>query len=237
MSQTKKSRIKKWIVIPSSLVVLLIALIFVLLGVGRNFADDILGELVERQTRGYYSLAFDNLKLHALDRKISVENLYLKADSSKITQATGLTTLYDVRLEELVINFKSLYKFYFQKQLEIETMRIIDPEIRLQRVGDSETTSFSFETGNMYKAISDYLTVLKVDYFRIQDGDFNTEQFSLDNIDFQVENLLLDSVARNDVFYSETIFLEIKKQKFFDLMLIFLHFFAIQISITPQKSF
>lgn len=215
MSQTKKSRIKKWIVIPSSLVVLLIALIFVLLGVGRNFADDILGELVERQTRGYYSLAFDNLKLHALDRKISVENLYLKADSSKITQATGLTTLYDVRLEELVINFKSLYKFYFQKQLEIETMRIIDPEIRLQRVGDSETTSFSFETGNMYKAISDYLTVLKVDYFRIQDGDFNTEQFSLDNIDFQVENLLLDSVARNDVFYSETIFLEIKNQKFF----------------------
>ena len=65
-----------------------------------------------------------------------------------------------------------------------------------------KSTSFSFETGNLYKAISDYLTVLKIDYFRIQDGDlnYNEDQFSMGNIDFQVQNLLLDSVVRNDVF-------------------------------------
>ncbi len=215
MSRKNKSKFRKWIIIPGSILILTCGLVFISLSLGRNYADDILGELVARQTKGYYSLAFVDLELDVIDRQISVKNLYLKADSSKISKATGLTTLYDVQLEELVINFKSLYKFYFQKQLEIETMRIVDPEIRLQRIGDAETSSFSFQTGNMYKAISDYLTVLKVDYFRIQDGDLNTGQFSLGNIDFQVQNLLLDSVVRNDVFYSETIFLEITNQKFF----------------------
>ncbi len=213
---TRKRKIRA--VILSVMLALLIFGLYTVLNLGQVFAEEILGELVSRQTKGYYALNFDDIKVDILEREIKVENLYLQADSVKISAETGLNTVYEIQLSELIINLKSILKFYFQKKLEIQSMRIVDPEIRMQRIGERETsTSFSFETGNLYKAISDYLTVLKVDYFRIQDGDlsYNEDQFSMGNIDFQIQNLLLDSVVRNDVFYSETIFLEIQNQKFF----------------------
>lgn len=196
----------------------LASMLYTIFNLGQVFAEEILGELVQRQTNGYYSLQFNEVHVDILEREIQVQDLYLQADSAKIYAETGLNTVYEIQLSELIINLKSLFKFYIQKKLEIESMRIVNPEIRMQRIAKkASSTSFSFETGNLYKAISDYLTVLKVDYFRIQDGDlnYNSDQFSMGNIDFQIQNLLLDSVVRNDVFYSETIFIEVQNQKFF----------------------
>ena len=215
-AKPKRKRRIRTIVI-SAVVILTTSVLFTILNLGHVFAEEILDELVKRQSNDFYSLVFADLDVDLLERKITVRKLFLQPDSSKISKETGLKTIYEIELAELVINIKSLYKFYVQRQLEIESMRIVDPEIRMQRIGERKTTSFSFETGNLYKAISDYLTVLKVDYFRMEDGDleYNTGQFSVGNIDFMVQNLLLDSAVRNDVFYSETIFLEIQNQKYF----------------------
>ncbi|MEM6641632.1 MAG: hypothetical protein AAF616_01520 [Bacteroidota bacterium] len=219
MERKAKQRIKTRTIVSVTVLLVILLGFYTFLNLGQRFATQILGDLVARQTNGFYSLDFSKLDINLLDREIQVEDLYLQADSAKISSETGLNTIYEVELSKLIINFESLMKLYFQRTLEIESMRIVDPEIRMQQLGEktSRASTFSLKTGNLYKALSDYLTVLKVDYFRIQDGDlsYNSDQFSVGNIDFQVQNLLLDSVARNNVFYSEKVFLEVQNQKYF----------------------
>ncbi len=213
----KKPTFNWRITVPISSIVLLAAIGFGVFFIGKMFASDILNELVVRETKGYYQLDFKELKLNPFKKRITVNDLVLRPDESKNFAELGLTNLYEIELGQLVIDFESIYGFYFDKELDISNVRIVDPYINMVKLKASKGTKFSMEAGDLYQAISDYLEVLKIDYFHIQDGalDYSQNDFSLGNIDFVVQNLLMDSTNRqNKVFYSESIELEVRNQKF-----------------------
>ncbi|WP_221406763.1 hypothetical protein [Ekhidna lutea] len=185
--------------------------------VGKSYAGTILNEVIKRETNGFYQIKFESLDFDAFESRIKVNNLHLQADSTHDFSKLGLNNIYEIHLAELVIDLESIYELYLDKELIIKSVRVVDPDIDMVSLETDKRTKFSFEAGNMYKAISDYLKVLKIDYFRIQDGDlqYDGDQFALGEIDFLVKNLLMDSTARkNQVFYSEQIQLEIRNQHF-----------------------
>lgn len=186
--------------------------------VGKRFAGEILNEVIKRETNGFYGLTFQSIDFDILNRRFKVNELILTVDTTKDLESLGIRNAYDVSLQELIIDLESLGEFYLNKELLMKNVQVIDPDIQMVPIGPPQKKeTFSFQAGNMYQAISDYLKVLKIDYFRIQEGklEYGGNQFTLGNIDFLVRNLLMDSVSRsNNVFYSETIRLEVSNQKF-----------------------
>ncbi|WP_425390645.1 hypothetical protein [Ekhidna sp.] len=207
----------KKILIYTGVVTFLVGVGFGVFFIGKYYAADILNEVIKRETKGFYELNFESLDLDLFENRINVKGLRLKADSTKDFASLGLNNIYEIQLDELIIDLESIYALYLEKELIIKSVRVVDPNIDMISLKTDRQTKFSFEAGNMYQAISDYLKVLKIDYFRIQDGElkYDEDQFALGEINFIVKNLLMDSVSRkNQVFYSEQIELEIKNQLF-----------------------
>ncbi|MEO9870691.1 hypothetical protein [Ekhidna sp.] len=214
----KKSKAKKKFLLAAATLFVGVAVVMGFWALGKNYADEILNELVKRESKGFYKLSFESLDLDIFERRITINHLKLNADSSEGFENLGLSNIYEIELGQLLIDFKSIIGFYIDKELEISNVRIVDPNITMMKLNSSEKGNFSLEAGNLYQAISDYMEVLKIDYFRIQDGSLahHPSQFKMGNIDFVVQNLMMDSLGRvNSVFYSESIELEIRNQKFF----------------------
>ena len=184
---------------------------------GKVFATDILKQLVKRETNGYYQLNFEELDLSLFQKRITVNDLVLSPDSTKNFSELGLTKVYEIELGQLLIDFESILGFYFDKELDINNVSIVDPYINMVKLDSRKSAKFSMQAGDLYQVISKYLEVLKIDYFHIEDGalQYSHNDFSLGNIDFEVKNLLMDSTGgNNNVFFSEAIELEIRNQKF-----------------------
>lgn len=198
-------------------------MMLVLLGIsafflGTRFVGQILNEVINRETKGLYALNFESVDFEIFDKKVVLSELELRMDSAKDVSDLEQRTFYEIGIRELVIELESIVPIYLDRELVISNVKVVDPHIDMYRAdGKKVESEFSFEAGNLYKVISDYLKVLKIDYFRIQDGalNYDEDQFMLGNINFQVKDLSMDSASRNNrVFYSETIDLEINNQQF-----------------------
>ena len=208
---------KKRLITWTSIVLVLVLAFVGMLRLGIYYSSDILFELVKRETNGYYQLSFHEIDISLWNRAIKLKKVMLKPDTTKDFHTKGITNLYDLELSGLDIDLKSISSIYMDRQLMIENVRIIDPQIHIIREKNAPEESFSLQTGNLYNEISDYLKVLSIDIFTIENGDLahSPSDLSLGNIDFNVENLLIDSASRPDQkFYSESIELEIHNQSF-----------------------
>ncbi|MEP0987645.1 hypothetical protein [Ekhidna sp.] len=217
MAKSDKLFSRRFILWSTGILILLLGLGSAIFFFGKNTAGLILNEVIKRETNGFYQLDFESLELDLLESRIKVSMLSLSADSSADFAGIGLKNVYEIQLDELIIDLESIYALYFEKELIIKSVRVVDPNIDMVSLESAKKTKFSLEAGNMYQAISDYLRVLKIDYFRIQDGElqYDGNEFTLGSIDFLVKNLVMDSISReNQVFYSEEISLEIRNQLF-----------------------
>jgi hypothetical protein len=212
-TKTLKKRIITWTLIFAVLVLAFLGI----LRLGLHYSSDILFQLVKRETNGYYQLSFEEIDIDIWERAIKLKKVLLKPDSSKDFYAKGLSNLYDLELAGLNIDLESLSSIYMERELAIRNVRIIDPQLHIIREKNAPDESFSLQTGNLYKEISAYLKVLRIDFFNIENAGFqqSPSKFDISNIDFSVKNLLIDSASRPDKkFYSESIELEIHNQSF-----------------------
>ena len=217
MGSPPSANLKKRIVIWASVFTVLIAVFFSLARLGSYFSSEILFQLVKRETKGYYELSFEKIDIDLWKRTIKLKTVLLKPDPDKDFQEKGLNNLYELEMAGLNIDLKSIISIYTIRQLHIKNIRIIDPQIHIMRKKDTPDESFSIQTGNLYKEISDYLRVLQIDVFTIDNASVKhfPSELGLNNIDFLISNLLINSDSRPDKeFYSENIELEIHDQSF-----------------------
>ena len=208
---------RKRIVIISCLVVLLLLASVALPRIGRYLSAQIVYNLVETETNGHYRLEFDRLNIDFWERAITLSGVRLFPDSTKDLSSTQINNFYSLELRGLVFDIKSTSSIYLNRELVIEKVRVIDPKIKMTHNERSGDTSFSLQTGDLYKEVSNYLNVFQVDRFDIQNGLFehNPSKFSLKGIDLLVQNLLMDSTSQPDKrFFSENIEFEINDQNF-----------------------
>lgn len=217
MGSRPSNKLKKRVITSVSIVILLVLVFFGILKLGLYFSSDILFQLVKRETNGYYQLSFEEIEIDLWTRAIKLKNVKLKPDSTKDFHVKGLNNLYDLELAGITIDLESISSIYTDRKLFIENVRIIDPQIHIIRDKNAPDESFSLQTGNLYKEISDYLKVLRIDLFSIENALFghSPSELGLDNIDFSVKNFLIDSTSSHvKKFYSESLELEIHHQSF-----------------------
>ncbi len=217
MGSSPAKKFRKHLIIWISMMLVILVAFLGILRLGVHFSSDILYQLVKRETNGRYQLSFEEIDIDPWNRSIRLKKVRLKPDPNKGPEEGGLSNLYDLDLAGLNIDLKSIISIYTDRQLLMENVRIIDPQIHITKKKNAPNESFSFQTGNLYKEISDYLRVLQIDLLAIQDAQFkhSPSEFGLANIDFMMRNLLIDSASRPDQrFYSENIELEINNQSF-----------------------
>jgi len=217
MGSAPSNKLKKRVITWASIVILLVLAFLGILKLGLYFSSDILYQLVKRETNGYYQLSFEEIEIDLWNRAIKLKKVKLKPDSTKDFHAKGLNNLYDLELTGITIDLESISSIYTDRKLFIENVRIIDPQIHIIREKNAPAESFSLQTGNLYKEISDYLKVLRIDLLSTENAVFghSPSELGLDNIDFSVKNFLIDSTSSHvKKFYSESLELEIHHQSF-----------------------
>ena len=217
MGSPPATKLKKRVITWTSILIVLVIAFFGMLKLGMRYSSDILYQLVKNETNGYYLLSFEKIDIDVWNRAIDLRKVILKPDSAKDFHAKGLSNLYDLELAGLHIDLESITSIYTDRELVIENVRIIDPQIHIIRERHAPDESFSLQTGNLYHEISDYLEILRIDFFSIENAQFahSPSELGIGNIDFSVGNLLIDSTSRSDQqFYSESIELEILDQSF-----------------------
>ncbi len=217
MGSPPAKKLKKSIITWAAILLVISLVILGLLRLGVYYSSDILYQLVKNETNGFYQISYEEIDIDLWNKAIKLKKVTLKPDSSKEYPTNSLNNLYDLELSGLNIQLKSITSIYMKRQLVIENVRIIDPQIHVTRKDNVPDESFSLQTGNLYKEIAAYLRVLRIDLFKIDNGKFthSPSELGLGNIDLFVRNILIDSASRPDQrFYSENIELEIHNQSF-----------------------
>ena len=184
---------------------------------GQYYASDILYQLVKQETNGKYRLSFSELEFDILEKKITINDIVLTPDSTKDWSTDNLLNRYALEFSSVVMNLESVSSLYLSRELLIENVRIVDPQIEMIRDEHAPKQSFSLQTGNLYQILSNYLKVLRIGYFELKNGEFehSPSNFSLGNIDFMINDLLMNSASNsNENFYSQNIEIEITDQRF-----------------------
>lgn len=199
--------------------VIIIAMLFLvftgryLVKMGHEISIEVLKNLIQVETEGNYEIDFDEVTLSIRKKKLAISGLTLLPIPPKDQFEK---TIYEVRVDSVLINLESLSSIYFKRELAIDSIRIIDPSIRLTNPDKpSDKLNFSLQTGNLYQLITDQLAILRIGKFHIKNADLThaPSNFNLSGFDFSMDGLLMDSLVHEDrVFFSTHIVLEINDQ-------------------------
>lgn len=185
---------------------------------GNEVSAQLLKRLVEHESNGVYQLSFDKAELSPFRHRIQLSKVRLNTDSVALIQDSTYKNTYQVKLDSVVIDLKAILPIYFQKKLSIQGIEIVNPEIKVERQNpEMNPIKFGPETGDLYKAVANYLRVLKVDYLRIKSGSlhYSPGNFNLQDFQFFIKNLLIDSANIGKKFlYSDAIDFEVDNQTF-----------------------
>ncbi|MEM6737625.1 MAG: hypothetical protein AAF620_16300 [Bacteroidota bacterium] len=184
---------------------------------GERHAAEIITQIIQKETNGYYELRFENLDIDLIERKIELKKISFRLSADQNTDSLEAPNLYSIFLDGLVIELSSISDIYLEKQLKIRNIKVIDPELHVQEINKPKSPTFSFRTGNLYEDISSSLDVLSVRNFQVSNASLrhSPSEFELGNIDFLIKNFLVNQSSRPDSsFYSEGIEIEINDQQF-----------------------
>lgn len=183
---------------------------------GNEISKNVLINLVKEESKGLYELSFDKIDLDILGRAIRIYNARLIPNFSNITDSSKISNLYQVHVDSVDINLRSVVKIYTENELVVEGVTVVNPQIRMTKINpEKKLLKFGRETGELYETIAEYLDLLKIEYFKVIGGGLShsPSQLSLNTIDFQITDFTIDPTQKKrKVFYSEAIKLGLSNQ-------------------------
>ncbi|GAA5020718.1 hypothetical protein GCM10011506_04230 [Marivirga lumbricoides] len=184
--------------------------------IGNQISEKVLLNLVKKESNGLYELSFDRIDLDILGRTIKVYNAKLIPQIENLQDSGTVSNVYHVSVDSVDIKLRSVIKIYTENELVVEGVTVVNPQIRMTKINpEKKLLKFGRETGELYETISDYLDLLKIEYFKVIGGGLShsPSQLSLNTIDFQVTEFIIDpSKKKRKVFYSEAINLGLSNQ-------------------------
>lgn len=191
-----------------------------------ELAGRLLREVVERESKGYYTVTFNKAELSLLKANIEIDDFRLVPHPEAADSTMPINT-FEVIIPQVTLTLENIFSILFYKELTIKSVRIVDPEIAMLRTNEpKERRPFSLEAGDLYSLVSQYLKLFKIEYFQIADGAFNydkpsmmedTSAFAISKLNFEARNFQLDSASETlkRVFYTDEIELVINDQSLF----------------------
>lgn len=190
-----------------------------------HHAEQLVEDIVNSQSNGKLKLQVDRFKFNWFNYKMELrKSIFYSTD-------TTAATSYQFSVEKINITVKEIFPLVFEKKILIDSIYLLNPDIRVTRlrsVKDSTSstdTSLSIpqEMGRIYNSIQDALQVLKVDRFQIVNGKFSLinkirpadPSVVITNINFRLENLQVDTTKQageQKILFSDNVALHTNNQ-------------------------
>ena len=195
------------------------------------FADSLLNSVITRfvegQSRGLYTIQFEELRLDMTSRSVELSGLHIVPDKElywkRVENNEIQTALYRIAVPKLKLTGISSYNLLSNLELHINGIYFDSPTVKLvalpeEKRGESPGM-YDVVYKDLYPAMSEYVNQLEVEDVRVTDGYFDLDidrnpahkKTQIDNIDFHLDHFLLNehNKDRKDrLFFSDN--LEIK---------------------------
>ncbi len=215
---SRKKRLRTTGFVVGGLIVLLVFLHF--------FTVYLIGTLlqngVHKATSGQYELVYENLSINWLEKEVYLEEFSYR----KVPGQPGADTMdiYGLNVNLLEIQLDEFLSIYFRKSLRINKILINYPEFMLVKRNFPKNTSFSLETGDLYKALSGFIHSFQIGSLEINEmsarykgeKDGKLTRVDVPSVSFTFTNISFDSAAissKSEFLFTESLDLIIKRQK------------------------
>ena len=189
-----------------------------------NHSEKAIEDLITWASNGKLKSNIHKFRIDYLNNTIEIKNF-----SIVNTDSSAQSTSYLFSTKDFHLRIRSRWDLVFNRQLLIDSVVFNSPDIIVTRRGvkQNDTSNkkllLAEELGNIYKAISQSLTVLNLQRFEISEGKVLISDadksfkapFRLSHIFLSVDKLNIDSASSKDssrFIFSDRIFLRIGKQ-------------------------
>ena len=185
-----------------------------------HHSEEAIEDLVAWQSNGKMKAEMKKFRIDYFNNEIEIKNLSMfNTDTLKQGVSYRFTT------QNFRFKIRSKWDWIFHKELLIDSVFFNSPDIVITRRGVAETDTvkkkliLAEELGNVYKTISQSLSVLKLQRFEITEGKIlmkdansNKAPFRLSHIFFSIDKLNMDSANANKFIFSDRVTLRIGGQ-------------------------
>ena len=210
----------KWFIWGVSLITVALIVVFGFVRFTEYFAGNLLKSQVSEHTNEEYRIEYDHLTINWSKTQIELFDF----DYKKINDADSAENEILFGAQSALIQLDNIIDIYFEKSLHIRKISIQSPELHISQVkAPKKKSSFSLETGNLYKIVQGFVNSFQVDNFELNNlqltmlKDYNDTHRSLvvNDLSLRINNFHLDSSvieSSNDILFSESVEVTIKNQ-------------------------
>lgn len=200
------------------IVLILLASLLIATPIGKRYTSNLLGtllkETISKVTGPEVEFAFDDLEFDLIEGHLQLSQLELV-----IQQKEGVNNTLDTATIELIeLKVKSLWAVYFTRNLKIEGLRVVHPQvdINLESSAKAPDKKVTMHTADVYSYISKVLNELMVSNFQLLNGNISFQYQDdgyyqtqvINDISITIENFDLSQETRADnqgIFFTENI--------------------------------
>lgn len=208
-SASRIPRIWKHIIAGLLLVMLLLAAFAAYLNVRwRPYLTRQIKEAIISSTDSLYAISFEDVNVNVLTGKVSFKTIAFIPDiriyQRMIMKGTAPRHLFIVEVAGLDLERVHPFQVYFKRELELTSVLIKRPRVRMIYRNLAGTRSVTVDDRNAYQRLSKYLRSIRVDNINFHDSDFqyidksvrNNQVTRLKNLDIGITGLLIDSASQ-----------------------------------------
>lgn len=219
---------KRWVITFMVFIGFLIGLNLVINHYVEKIVGTLIREFVQEKSNGFYTIDFKEIAYVLTEGRLLVNDFKFEIDPGhKENLDLGKLDqhyVYLASIPKLHIDIIEFWSIFVNRKLRVIGIEIGSPDIKIINLNKNKRPKrISFEAGNLYGVISGHLKELKINDFKISDGNLvhetfqgpDYDNFNIKGVTFEVKNFQVNekSNTRSDkFFYTDDISLEIKNQ-------------------------
>lgn len=173
-----------------------------------NNAESLVEDIVEQESNGKLKLKVKNIKFNYFSKKVELQGVTFYSNDS-----LDLVTSYHFQVNKIKLKVKALIPIFTRKELRIDSLSLVAPQIEVVRLKPIERTSekevsIPKEMGKVYNSIMDALRYLEVKRFEFDEGQFklinkiipNQQPLVITGMHFHIEDFKVDETTAAEDF-------------------------------------
>ena len=185
----------------------------------RGKLPDELKQLVRTQSKGVYTLDFDQMRINLIAGNVRLKGLNLRADTNQYRlQGDSAKHLFNISAEEFSLRGIRVWDYVKNKKLYVEGIQLDHPKVQMLQMS-TVPQSDSTKTEGLLDKIPTPLKGLRLAFVEVNQLSFSQSRIGhlqessnrLPGLSFRLEDVFLDSTAITDtsrIWFSKEIELE-----------------------------
>lgn len=225
--KSNKSLFRKWVILVLMIPLFLISIGAVYLNYyWKPILTQRIKASIDKATDGLYRIEFRDIRVNFITGRLNVSDIRFIPDTLVYEKmkldSIAPRHLYEVEIEELVLNRIKPWKIYFSGKLEISAIEIDRPSLKMMFFKTNNLKIYSKEDlKTAYQHLAPYLNSVKIGSIIFKNADFKYIDRSpvggsritgLKNLYIRISDLLIDSLSKYDrsrLYYTKDIYAEL----------------------------